>query len=85
MKRISLFSFTVKYFGFLKVVPFLPLVFDSLLKLWALVAKPRLLDWSDELEAEILSWENTTVSLHKYGGLQFNFKKHEIGHLHSNG
>ena len=63
----------------------LPLVFDSLLKLHSLVFKNELLDWLDEIEAEILSWEGTSVSLHKYGGLQFNYKGVEIGHLHSNG
>lgn len=75
----------MKYFGVLKIIPLLPLVFDSLLKLWALLAKKELLDWCDEIEAEILTWENTSVSLHKYGGLQFNYHSREIGHLHSNG
>lgn len=85
MKRINLFSFTVKYFGFLKVVPALPLVFDSLLKLHSFVFKNELLDWLDEIETEVLSWVGTSAGLHKYGGLQFNYKGREIGHLHSNG
>lgn len=44
-----------------------------------------MLDWYDEIEAEILSWKNTTVIGHRYGGMQFNYEKREIGHLHSNG
>ena len=63
----------------------LPHVFDSLLKLWAFVSKSYLLDWFDEIEDEVLSWEGTSASIHKYGGLQFNCKGKEIGHLHGNG
>ncbi|TKC65720.1 hypothetical protein FBD94_02675 [Pedobacter hiemivivus] len=71
--------------GFLKSVPLLPHVFDSLLKLWVFVSKSYLLDWFDEIEEEVLTWEGTSTSIHKYGGLQFNCKGKEIGHLHGNG
>lgn len=37
------------------------------------------------LEGEVLRWRGTTLSIHKYGGLQFNVHNKEIGHLHSNG
>ena len=80
-----IFRFVVKYFGFLKSVPFIALIYDSLLKLQLIVFKPEKLDWFDELEEEILKWEGTTVQLHKFGGTQFNFQNRELGHLHSNG
>ena len=50
-----------------------------------LVSKPHLLHVFDSVENEVLSWKDTTVGIHKYGGLQFNVHKKEIGHLHSNG
>ena len=80
-----MFSFVTRYLGFLKSVPTLGLAFDGWLKLWALVTKPAVLDWMDEIEAEVLQWPDTTSVIHKYGGMQFNYKGKEIGHIHSNG
>ncbi len=60
-------------------------LFDGLLKLWAYFTQPALLDWMDEIEAEVLRWERTTSVIHKYGGMQFNYNGREIGHIHSNG
>jgi predicted DNA-binding protein (MmcQ/YjbR family) len=85
VKNKDLFSFVVRYLGFLKYIPLLPHVFDSLLKLWVFVSKSYLLDWFDEIEEEVLSWEGTSASVHKYGGLQFNCRDKEMGHLHGNG
>lgn len=39
----------------------------------------------DEIESEVMSWEKVSVSIHKYGGIQFNKGSHEIGHIHGNG
>jgi len=80
-----MFRFVIVYFGFLKSVPTLGWAFDGWLKVWSLVTKPIILDWMDEIETEVLKWENTTVQIHKYGGLQFNCGRKEIGHIHSNG
>ncbi|MBC7913325.1 MAG: DUF5519 family protein [Pyrinomonadaceae bacterium] len=80
-----MFDFIVRNFGFLKHVPLLPHIFDSLLKLQMFVYKRHLLDVFDSIEDEVLNWKGTTVNIHKYGGLQFNLYKKEIGHLHSNG
>lgn len=80
-----MFSFIVKNFGFLKSVPLLAYIFDSWLKIYALVRNPELLDWIDEIESELIKWEDVTISIHKYGGTQFNCNGKEIGHLHSNG
>ena len=80
-----MFTFVTRYLGFLKSVPTMSWLFDGLLKLWAYFAKPVLLDWMDEIEAEVLQWQYTTSGIHKYGGMQFNYQGKEIGHIHSNG
>jgi predicted DNA-binding protein (MmcQ/YjbR family) len=63
----------------------LPHLFDTQLKLWSLITNPAMLDSLDNIEAEVLSWPGTNTTLHKYGGMQFNYNGHEIGHVHSNG
>jgi len=56
-----------------------------MLRLWTLLSNHQLLAWMDDVEAQVLKIEGTSWSLHKYGGLQFNYLGKEIGHLHSNG
>ncbi|MES2829843.1 MAG: luciferase family protein [Bacteroidota bacterium] len=85
MKNKSFFYLVVRYLGFLKYVPLLPHVFDSILRLCTLLWKPYLLDWFDDIEQEVLGWPGTHTTNHKYGGLQFNVSDFELGHLHSNG
>lgn len=80
-----MFVFIVRYFGFLKHVPGLPHVFDALLRLHTLLFNYHLLETIDNIEAEVAHWEGVTTSVHKYGGLQFNFNGKELGHIHSNG
>ena len=80
-----MFHFIVSNFNFLKHIPLLPQVFDNLPRVWVLLTKSELSTWLDEIETEVLSWQNTIVSIHKYGGLQFNYLGKEIGHIHSNG
>lgn len=80
-----MFTFVTQHLGFLKSVPTMGWLFDGLLKLCAYVSKPALLDWMDDIEAEVLQWTHTTSTIHKYGGMQFNYKGKEIGHIHSNG
>ncbi|GGH17968.1 luciferase domain-containing protein [Mucilaginibacter phyllosphaerae] len=80
-----MFKFIIRYFGFLKFVPGLALVFDAFLVLWTLMTNPALLDHMDALEKKVLSWPNTTSTIHKYGGLQLNYGKKELGHIHGNG
>lgn len=75
----------IRYLGFLKSVPLLGWMYDGMLKLWTLITKPQILDWMDEVEAEVSSWDNVTMRLHKYGGIQFDYNGKEIGHIHSNG
>ena len=80
-----MFVFIIRYFGFLKFVPGLALLFDAQLKLCTLIANPELLDWIDDIEHEVLSWPGTIATTHKYGGLQLNYQGKELGHIHSNG
>jgi hypothetical protein len=80
-----MFAFVVKRLGFLKSIPLLAIFFDSLIKFCMLIIKPKMLDWIDELEETILEWPETSTSLHKYGGTQFNHGEKEFAHLHSNG
>lgn len=75
----------IRHLGFLKSVPLLGWMYDGMLRLWTLIVKPELLDWMDEIETEVLSWEGVTMHLHKYGGIQFDYLGKEIGHIHSNG
>lgn len=80
-----MFKFIVKRFGFLKFIPYMGLVFDSQLRIWMLVTGSKIPAYLDDVEAEFLTWPAATAILHKYGGIQFNYKGKEIGHIHSNG
>jgi hypothetical protein len=80
-----MFDTVIKYLGFLKHVPGLPLVFNAWLKVWMVVSTPYVLDWTDLIEKEVLKWEHTKATIHKYGGLQLNYKGTELGHIHGNG
>lgn len=85
MKEDRIFRFVVGYLGFLKNIPVLPHIFDSFLRLRTFTCKPHLIDLFDKIEEDVLKFENTSICLHRYGGIQFNVKGKEIGHLHSNG
>lgn len=36
----------------------------------------------DMIKKEILSWEGVTEKPHRFGGIEFNYKNKEIGHIH---
>ena len=80
-----MFNFVVKYLGPLKHIPGAGFVFDSWLKVWTLLTNPDLLDYVDGVESEVARWEGGNTSSHKYGGVQFNYRNREIGHIHGNG
>lgn len=80
-----MFQFVVNYLGFLKFVPGLPLVFDAWLKLYIFITHAELLNWMDEISGEVQQWPGVISHPHRYGGIQFDCKHKEIGHLHSNG
>ena len=80
-----MFAFVTRYLAIFKYIPGAAMIFDTWLKLWSLIVKPDLLNYIDDIEAEVLKWPGTNVRFHKYGGLQFNYEDKEIGHIHSNG
>jgi hypothetical protein len=80
-----MFDLVVKYAAPLKHVPVLPHVFDALMKIGTLFTNKNVLDYLDEIENEVLSWEHTELQMHKFGGTQFNLYNKELGHIHGNG
>jgi len=80
-----MFVYVIRYLGFLKFVPLLPIFYDAWLRLWTLAYTPAVIQCIDDIEAEVLSWPGTHKTLHKYGGLQLNCNDRELGHIHSNG
>lgn len=80
-----MFNTVVKYFSPLKHVPLLPHVFDSMVGIFTLIINKNIPRYIDDIEKEVSSWEGVSLSQHKYGGLQFNYRNKELGHIHSNG
>ena len=80
-----MFNFIVKYFGVLKHVPIFPHVFETCLKIQTLFLNKKVLDYIDDIEDEVMLWENISLSSHKFGGIQFNLNEKELGHIHGNG
>ena len=80
-----MFEFIVKYFGFLKHIPPLPQIVDGLIKLHTFLFRKEILNYLDAIEKVVLSWNGTSLKMHRYGGVQFDVNKKEIGHIHSNG
>lgn len=37
-----------------------------------------------KIENEVLSWDETTMGINTFGGIDFMFRKKEIGHIHWN-
>jgi luciferase-like monooxygenase len=80
-----MFKFIVKYLNFLKHIPPLPQIVDGLIKLDTFLFRREVLHHIDEIERTVLSWNGTSLKMHRYGGVQFDVNKKEIGHIHSNG
>jgi hypothetical protein len=80
-----MFDLIIKHFGAFKHIPLLPQLFDSLLKIGILLSNRRILDYIDDIENEVLSWQNTSIQIHKFGGIQFNLNGTELGHIHGHG
>lgn len=80
-----MFGFVVKYVGFLKAIPGAGLVFDAWLRIVTVLFNPAVSDYIDNIETEVGNWKNVRLTIHKYGGLQFNYEQEEFGHIHSNG
>lgn len=80
-----MFKLVVRYLGFLKRLPLLAWVFDSMLMIWNMLFNRELASSIELLETRVSTWPSVNVSIHKYGGRQFNLHQKEIGHVHSNG
>lgn len=80
-----MFNFIVKYLGFLKKIPLFPQFIDASMRIFYMLFNNDRAKAVDSIESTVSSWEEVTVSMHKYGGTQFNYKDKEIGHMHSNG
>jgi hypothetical protein len=39
-------------------------------------------DWKELLTKEIASWEGVSAHEHQFGGIQFDYGRVEIGHIH---
>ena len=79
------FGFVIKYFNFLKNIYPLPLLFDVLLMIFTWAFRHEVYSVVTKVEQIVSSWPGMRITLHKYGGFQFNINNREIGHLHSNG
>jgi hypothetical protein len=42
-------------------------------------------DLSAQVEAEVAGWEGVSTEPHRFGGVEFNVGRREIGHIHRNG
>ncbi|MEO7215928.1 luciferase family protein [Mucilaginibacter sp.] len=80
-----MFRFVSQYLNFLKPVPGAALVFDAWLRIATLFTHPEVSRYIDHIESEVCGWHNIRVSIHKYGGLQFNYASRQLGHIHGNG
>jgi hypothetical protein len=79
------FAFVIKRLNFLKNLYPLPLIFDVLMMIFTWAFRHDVYLVISKVEETVSSWPGTDISLHKYGGFQYNINNHEIGHVHSNG
>ena len=82
---MKFFKFIIRYFGFLKAIPLMPHIFDVLMRLHSFCFRREITDAMDKIQEELNKDTNITISIHKYGGIQFNYKNKELGHIHGNG
>lgn len=80
-----MFNFVVTYLGFLKRIPLLPHIFDACFRVHTILFNKKRSEAMDIIESTVSSWNGISVTIHKYGGVQFNYKSKEIGHMHGNG
>lgn len=80
-----MFEFIIRYLNFLKHVPLLPHIFDSLMLFHCYFFDRKIISTMEQIEAAVQQWDDITISIHRYGGMQFNYRNKEIGHMHGNG
>jgi len=80
-----IFNWVVRRIGFLKHIPLLAMMFDGWMMMWNALQNPEVLAAIDRIETTAATWNGIELSIHKFGGLQFNYRGKEVGHIHSNG
>ena len=70
---------------FLRLVPGLPPLFDTLLMGHTALFHQSRLAALHEIEQTALSWPGVTTKVHRFGGTELTLGRREIGHLHGNG
>lgn len=74
-----------RHFPRLRLVYGLPQLLDALLLLHTLLFHRERALAVQHIEKALLSWPGVTTKPHRFGGVEFNLSRHEIGHLHSHG
>lgn len=80
-----MFSFIVRHLGFLKHIPLFAWLLDAFMMIWNSLMNRDIPASIGQIEKEVTTWDDIHLTLHKFGGLQFNCRDKEIGHIHSNG
>lgn len=80
-----MFRFIVRYLGSLKHVPLLAWLVDALMALSNYAFNRDVIRGIDMVETKVSQWSGVSVSLHRFGGIEFNYRGRELGHIHSNG
>lgn len=53
--------------------------------IWNIISNRQMIHFIEVIENELATWPDVTITLHRFGGLQFNYFDKEIGHIHSDG
>lgn len=80
-----MFRFIIHNVSPLKHIPFFALWFDATAMLWNTLFAPEITRTIQKIEGEVSAWRGVSISLHKFGGIQFNYAGKELGHVHSHG
>ena len=80
-----IFAFVVRKLRWLARVPLFPQVFDTMLLMWTALFNWRALEVRESLEREASRSIGVALSVHRFGGVGFNYGGHELAHVHGNG
>jgi luciferase-like monooxygenase len=80
-----IFAFIVRKLRWLARVPLFPQIFDTMLLAATALFDRRALAVRESLELEACRSLGVELSVHRFGGVGFNFGGRELAHLHGNG
>ncbi len=83
--RLTLFHFIIRRLGYFRRFPSLVYGFDVFLRMLTAITAPTILREIRALTRELLSWREVSLSRHRFGGREFQYRGDELGHVHSNG